>query len=271
MVRSYDLSHEQRDTASELARLRAQFDLSWAQEAQLLGWLGLRDGLHVVELGCGPGDVTEALSALLPHSAITAVDHDETMLALMHERVNANGVSRATAMHASIEALPVPEDSFDFAIARYVFQHVPDPAQAAREALRVLRPGGKLAVIDVDAMLWGIAQPMMPGFGEVFTKAGAAQRDHGGDRLVGRKLWRLMHDAGFVNVQLHAFVYHSDALGVEPFMRQLDTGRLTRALAGGYIGLNDFARAQQLYRQFMASADAYVLMAGLLACGEKAN
>ena len=229
----------------------------------------------MLELGCGPGYVTEALCAMLPNTSITVVDHDAAMLAMTCERVRITGcadaASRVKTMHASVDALDAPDAAFDFAIARYVFQHLPDPLLAAREAHRVLRPGGKLVVIDVDAMLWGIAQPALAGFGEIFAKAGAAQSANGGDRLVGRKLWRMLRDADFDNVQLHAFVYHSDALGIEPFLHQFDAGRLTRALAGGHINLGDFARAQHLYRQFTASPDAYVLMVGLLACGEKAN
>ena len=53
-VRSYDLHREHRDVPSELTRLRTQFDLSWAQEAQLLAWLGLWMGYGCLNSAAAP-------------------------------------------------------------------------------------------------------------------------------------------------------------------------------------------------------------------------
>jgi len=57
--------------------------------------------------------------------------------------------------------------SFDFAIARFVLQHVGDPGIAAGEIRRLLRPGGVAAIIEVDMGLWGLVQPRVGGLDEI--------------------------------------------------------------------------------------------------------
>ncbi len=265
-VNSYRIEQENRDVAGELERLRRQATLSWQQEARLLRWIGLADGMCLLELGCGPGYVTEQLAADWPGLSITALDHAADLLAQAVERL---GSSRVTWVQDSAESTSLAPAQFDFVLARYLFQHLPDPAAVAREAYRLLRPGGCLAVIDIDDGFWGAAQPSYPQLPAIYAKAGVAQAERGGDRFIGRKLYRLLQSAGFQAVELEAFVYHSDALGMEPFLPQLSPDRLLVAVRSGAISPREFALAQALFHHFLAAPDAFVLMAGLLAHGHK--
>jgi ubiquinone/menaquinone biosynthesis C-methylase UbiE len=265
MSLSYDFAREYRGPESELQRLQSQLDLSWEREARLLGWLGLRDGMRLLELGCGPGFVTERLVQMLPASRVVAVDVESTLLKQAPAQVPAAARDRVTWIQTSAAELGMRGECFDFAIARYVFQHLARPVQAAREVWRVLRPGGQFAIIDIDALLWGIAEPLFPELSTIYAKArhGVA----GGNRLIGRRLWRILKAAGFEPVQLEAFVYHSDAQGIRPFLTQLDPGRLTRAYSAGLITSAEWSRAHELYQQFLAARQPYILMVGLLAWG----
>lgn len=266
---SYDPAREVRGLESELARLEAQVAVSWDREARLLGWLGLRDGMKVLEAGCGPGFVTERLLEMVPRGSLTALDSDPEMLRLARERVE-RAASRLDLVEASILATDLADGQFDFAVARYLFQHLAEPVTAAREILRLLRPGGRLAVIDLDAALWGIAQPAFPEVAPIYAKTGRAQASRGGDRLVGRRLYRILRDAGYQDVELDAFVYHSDAEGLDPFLPQLDPDRLLPLLEQGVLTPGEMETVASAHRRFLASPDAYVLMVGLVASGRKA-
>lgn len=264
---SYLLEQEHRDLESELQRLRAQALLSWRQEARLLGWLGLRDGMTVLEMGSGPGFVTGQLRVLLPHSPIIALDSDRTMLDRADSLLRDYDKVSLQFVHAAAEITGLPSNSCEFVIARYLFQHLPDPAAVAKEALRVLKPGGKLAVIDVDARLWGIVEPVFPQLEALYARSGAEQAAKGGNRLIGRHLWSIIDSAGFQQVELDAFVYHSDSLGIEPFLPQIEPDRLMPLFKSGRLSLHEWALAQTLFRQFRTSSEAYVMMMGLIASG----
>jgi len=66
---SYDLQASHRDVTAEIQRLAAQARSGWDKESRTLSWFGLKDGMSVLELGSGPGFITEQLVALLPTSS----------------------------------------------------------------------------------------------------------------------------------------------------------------------------------------------------------
>lgn len=264
---SYEPEKEFRGLESEMERLKQQVVLSWEREIRLLKWLGLEDGLKVAELGCGPGYVTAQLLAEFPNLAITALDADAQMI----ERGQAYVANHPQVqwVTASVQKTGLPSDTFDFAIARYLFQHIPDPLTAVQEILRLLKPGGKLAIIDIDAQLWGIVSPSFPQLQAIYAKSGQASR--GGNRLIGRHLWQILKEAGYHNPQLDAFVYHSPEMGLEPFLPQLSPDRLNHALENKQISLDEFTTAHFYYQKFLNAPQPYVLMVGLIASGEKSR
>lgn len=266
---SYDANHEYRGLESELERLRAQVLLSWKQEARMLTWLGLRDGMSVLELGSGPGFFTKQLLSLLPNSSITAVEIDPEMHQRATQSLHDHACDQLHLVEASVMDTGLTENTYDFAIARFVFQHLSNPIAAVQEALRVLKPGGKLVVIDIDAALWGLVEPYIPELQLIYQKTVRTQASRGGNRLIGRQLWRILQAAGYENLQLEAFVYHSDELGLEAFRPQMDPDRLLPAVQAGFISSQEHMTTHAAYQHFLASPNAYILMLGLMAYGEK--
>lgn len=266
---SYDPEREFRGLESELERLKAQASLSWQSEARVMRRLGVRDGMKVLEVGCGPGFITRQLCELLPNSRITALDIDSALLARAREYLGDHLGDRVDFVSASVMATGLDSESFDLAISRYVFQHLAEPVLAAKEVRRLLKPGGSHLIIDIDDGLWGIVEPTFTQLRAIYAKYASSQEQLGGDRCVGRRLWRILRESGYSAVALDSFVYHSDEYGIEQFLPQMDPSRLLPLVMSKVISLEEYVLAQTLYHQFRQSEDAFVLMVGFIGTGVK--
>jgi SAM-dependent methyltransferase len=246
--------------AGEVARLAAQAELSFGEELRILRDLGIADTGQLLELGAGSGAVTRLLRSALPGLPMICLDIDESLLR------HASG-SGGTLVVGDAARLPLRSGSVGGVLLRYVVQHVPAPDQVLAEALRVLRPGGLLAVVDVDAALWGLAEPLLPDTAMVHTKIAAAQASRGGDRLIGRRLTRLLRAAGFNDVAVRLFVTTSDDRPMSDFAPHLGPERLVPLLAEGTLTLRDFTLVADRWRRFCSSPDSWVMLLGFIVAG----
>ena len=107
---------------------------------------GLLDPEWVVgDLGCGSGALTELLAPFARR--VVAVDDSEAMLAEASARVAR--YSNVELHRAALEALPLDDGALDLATLFLVLHHLPDPGKAVREVSRVMRPGGRLLIVDM--------------------------------------------------------------------------------------------------------------------------
>ncbi len=125
-----------------------------ASKERSYAFLHLQPGHRVLDVGCGSGTDTLALAALVgPTGLVVGVDYDQDMVAEAERRAAEAGVAaRVQHRQADATALPFASDWFDACRSDRVFQHLPDPAGALAEMLRVTRPGGWVTVTDPD---WG--------------------------------------------------------------------------------------------------------------------
>jgi ubiquinone/menaquinone biosynthesis C-methylase UbiE len=124
-------------------RLRAEL---FGANSYVQALLGLLDGAWTVgDLGCGTGQVAAALAPFV--AQVIAVDRSGDMLQAARRRLG--DLQNVDVRHGELEALPLGDGALDAATLLLVLHHVPDPAEALREAARVLRPGGRLLVCDM--------------------------------------------------------------------------------------------------------------------------
>jgi ArsR family transcriptional regulator len=118
---------------------------SWAAWARALAHL--LPPADVVDIGCGEGYLTIEVARWAKR--VTAIDRSATVLARAKALAARRRAANITFKRGELEQLPLATGSVDIALLSQALHHAEDPAQAAAEAVRVLRPGGKLLVLDL--------------------------------------------------------------------------------------------------------------------------
>ena len=118
---------------------------SWPAWARAISYL--LPAADVADLGCGDGYLT--IEAARWAKKVTGIDRSPEMLARAKALARRRKVSNITWKRGELERVPLDDESVDIAVLSQALHHAEDPAQALAEAARVLRPGGKLLVLDL--------------------------------------------------------------------------------------------------------------------------
>jgi arsenite methyltransferase len=156
--------------------------------------LALQPGENVLDIGSGLGLLACEMAAEVGASgSVDGVDPSESMLALARGRRCPAGSAEMRFVAGDAGALPFADESFDAAVATQVYEYVQDLPAALSEAFRVLRPGGRLLVLDTDwdSVVWH------SGDAERMRRVLAAWDEHLVDPHLPRRLTRLLSEAGF--------------------------------------------------------------------------
>jgi arsenite methyltransferase len=204
-----------------------------------------RPGEYGLDIGPGPGFIAcELAQAVGPSGRIATVDVNPAMLGLTQHRARRHGLEdRLEFHHADATSLPLPADSLDFVVAVQVYEYVADLERALAEARRVLRPGGRLVIIDTD---WDTLV-MQTDDPELAARVERAWDEHLAQRTLPRRLPGLLRGAGF-------------AVGRVSVVPVLNTGFDPNTYGYGLINLMaDFARG----RAGVTSDDVDAWLAGI--------
>jgi ubiquinone/menaquinone biosynthesis C-methylase UbiE len=235
--------------------LAHQAQAIWPQEQPLFARYGLRGEIHVLDLGCGTGEITRRLADRYPDAQLVGVDILEGNLALAR-RDSASYARRVEYRQADAFALPFAPASFDLVVCRHVSQSVPDFHLVLAQVLRCLKPGGWLHLLSEDyGMLRMPAGALDPDrfWTEVVFPYFATIRCDG---RIGRHSWTLLKRAGFEDLAVDYIVVDTVRVPRETF------GGIIRAWRDGYVEVlaqssaRPPAEVRAHFDQFIASIES---------------
>ncbi|MCK9896175.1 methyltransferase domain-containing protein [Frankia sp. AgB32] len=173
-----------------------------AYKNAVLRELALRPGATVADLGSGLGHDAVAIGALVgPTGACVGVDLSARLVDLARARVPA-GLANVSFIVGSAVDLDLEVASLDAVKADRLLMHLDEPHRVLTQAHRVLRPGGRVAIVEPDCATVTITSPDRAATRR-FTDAWCDSFRHG---WIGRDLPRLARDAGFQDVALSGYL-----------------------------------------------------------------
>ncbi|MFM8347033.1 MAG: methyltransferase domain-containing protein [Bacteroidota bacterium] len=175
----------------------------------------VREGMRVFDAGSGLGQFSARLAEVVgPNGFCLGLERDEQQLAVAR-------TLEGPVLHFrqgdifSIPFHPGEEGSFDLVHARFLLEHLPDPARAIRQMKRALKPGGTLCISDDDHQAM-VLFPEPEGFRQLWDAYMDAYVEVGNDPWIGRKLPKLFHEQGFCDIRIDT-AFFGDVSGSPTF------------------------------------------------------
>ena len=133
------------------------FVLAFSSETALVeDALALREGMQVADVGAGDGDWAERLAEKVgPAGHVYATEIEAEDVEKIARRVEGAGLENVTALLGTVTDTGLVDGCCDAILLRMVYHHFTDPAPMRASLRRALRPGGRLAVIDLRPQDWG--------------------------------------------------------------------------------------------------------------------
>jgi len=163
----------------------------------------LRSGMHLLDVGCGPGSITAGLAKVVAPAPAIGVDIQPALVA--RAQAAAHRPANLRFEVADLHRLPFADASFDAVFANGVLMHLSEPMRALSEVRRVLRPGGIVGVRDPD---FGSAlhAPLTEALERWLALRARVRQFNGGDPCGARHYRRWLLEAGFVRAQASASI-----------------------------------------------------------------
>lgn len=251
-------------STTERQRLALMNDLI---NAGCLRALALENESQVLDVGAGTGQFTRMMASQLPSgSRIIAVERDREQVRAAQERHD-QAAGRCPVDFRIGDALDLPlteaeMGTMDLAHARFLLEHVQDPAEVVRAMVAAVRPGGRIVLLDDDHDLmrfWPEPYGLMAAWKAYYR----TYSNLGNDPLVGRKLASLLQRAGALPSRITQLFYGACA-GMDSFPGVVDnligvmSGARSAVLSAGEITAQEYDTALDRFRRFKSLPDATV-------------
>ena len=236
----------------------------------------LRPDMRLLDVGCGPGSITRGLAERLPAGQVVGLDLSRETLESARRDAVARGLMNLRYEEGSVYELSFPDGSFDVAYAHQVLQHLRERGLALSEMLRVVKPGGVVAVREVDwsTVAYFPRDPWIDRFIEVHLRTWYR---NGGEPQVGRQLRALLNAAGVASLEITASVWcyatreETVEWGESYADRLLTSPMGERPVEYGFATRSDIESMAAAFRAWGSHPDAFWVFTHVEALGWKSR
>jgi ubiquinone/menaquinone biosynthesis C-methylase UbiE len=268
---AYNIHSIAEDVAKEIDRLKGQVDLFWHKESKKYIEYGLKNGMKVVDFGCGPGYVIEKILNLFPKCNITGIEIDPYLVEISRRYLSGKSLKRFTIKQGSILECGLESDRYDFAFVRLVIEHLSNPVDAIKEVQRILKVGGKAVFIDNDFEMHIRTFPHIPELKELYDAYCRKRESEGGIPMIGRQLPVLLKQGNFGNIDYDVICAHNHIISDESFAKSEGLGIPLKLVKDGFLDSKVLGEISTKWRDLMKSENHVIVRQLYLASGEKLN
>ena len=188
----------------DVKRLRLLHEVYGPGTEVLFHRVGLRDGLRVVEIGCGSGNIACWVAQQVgPSGSVMAIDFSPDQIEQARHQAQRRNVRNIDFQVANAYSPRLPEGSFDLVYCRLVLSHLTRPATALATMRSLARPGGLVVCEEIDLGCW-LCDPLAEAMTQFFALNAALGERRGENFFLGASLHRLFHEVGFARPEVGA-------------------------------------------------------------------
>jgi SAM-dependent methyltransferase len=245
---------------AEQERLQKQAEQLGHEAEWLFDQIGLAPGSRVLEIGCGPRGCLDLLAARVgPSGRVIGVERSEESASAARAFASEHGLRNVEVHCGDVQSAGLAKGSVDLVTARLVLVNVPHPEQIVSEAVALARPGGFVAFHEVD---WAamICDPPSDAWTAFMALLVAFTKANGNDLFIGRKVPRLMRDAGLADLHANAITHvHPPGDARRHLLLDFADNLRERILAQNLITEQAFADLKEGLRRHIENPDTLVI------------
>lgn len=264
---SYQIEETALSVDVEIKRLKNQVDLFWDEEILQYRRAGVKDKLTILEIGSGPGFVTEKLASEFPNSPIICVERDPNLI--QHARKLCGRFSQIQFLNIAAEDIDQIDCPVHVVIARLLLEHLVDPPSTFQMIYGLLQEDGIFIAIDNDFENYTLTFPESPALRYFFDAYCQSREDEGGNPKIGRILPLLFKKSGFRDVFLTTMTAHNIIQGDDILINSGGLGIPLTLVKKGYLSSGKLGQITKEWDKILSNEDSCIMRQILFSAGKK--